>query len=139
MSTIDQQLTDNKQEDTVFVCERSVFSAFHVFSNFSQMSEEEIFMIEYIFKGYAKRNPPLGIIFIENSPESSLIRAKNRGYPSDMQLTLETVKMIDERYKIWLRKTDLPVYFIHEKDVHWQSPEKILDKALQYFNYSHQP
>ena len=129
MSTIDQQLTDNKQEDTVFVCERSVFSAFHVFSNFSQMSEEEIFMIEYIFKGYAKRNPPLGIIFIENSPESSLIRAKNRGYPSDTHLTLETLEMIDERYKIWLRTTNLPVYFIHEKDAHWQSPEKILDNA----------
>ena len=138
MSTIDQQISDNEQQDTVYVCERSVFSAFYVFTNFLEMSDEESFMIEYIFKGYAKRNSPIGIIFIKNSPESSLIRAKNRGYPSDMQLTLETLQNIDDRYKIWLTKTNLPVYYIHPNDTHWHNPEKILNNAMQFFKYSNQ-
>ena len=133
MSTIDQQISENLQQDTVYVCERSVFSAYNIFTNFSEMSFEESFMIEYIFKGYAKRNSPIGVIFIESSPENSLIRAKNRGYPSDMQLTLDTLKSIDERYKIWLAKTNLPVYYIHQKDIHWHTPEKILANAMQFF------
>ena len=138
MSTIDQQISGSMQQDTVYVCERSVFSAFNVFTNFSEMSHEESFMMEYIFKGYAKRNSPIGVIFIENSPERSLISAKNRGYPSDMQLTLETLKDIDERYKIWLAKTNLPVYYIHQEDIYWHTPEKILYNALQFFNHSSQ-
>ena len=75
----------------------NVFSAFHVFTDCTHMPNKECYMMEKISDGYAKKNPPLGIIFIQTFPENSLVRAKNIGYPSDIQLSLDKVKFIDEK------------------------------------------
>ena len=133
MSTIDQQLPSQMKEDTVYVCERSIFSSFNVFTDLTKMSNQEAFMIKTIYDGYKKTNMSDGIIFINSSPKISLNRAISRGHPSDNQLTLEKIEYIHQRYQTWLEQSDLPVYYIDQSDVPKLSPKNIIESAIRFF------
>ena len=133
MSTIQQQTPVPMRQDTLYVFEKSIHAAFHVFTDLTQMSPQEAFMIQNIYEGYKNQNDPVGIIFIRSLPETSLSRAINRGYPSDNQLTLKTIEVIHNRYEKWLSKNELPVYYIDEDDVLHLKPENIIESAMSFF------
>ena len=133
MSTIDQQLPTQMKQDIVYLCERSIYSSFNVFTDLTNMSTEEAYMINTIYLGYKKRDMADGIIFINSKPEICLNRALSRGHPSDNQLTLQNVEYIHQKYQTWLENTHLPVYYIDESDVPKQSAKDIIESAIMFF------
>ena len=133
MSTIDQQLPTQINQDIVYLCERSIHSSFNVFTDLTNMSTEEAYMINTIYLGYKKRDNTDGIIFINTNPEISLNRALSRGHPSDKQLTLQNVEYIHQKYQTWIEGTDLPVYTIDESDIAKRSPKNIIESAIMHF------
>jgi len=133
MSTIQQQKPLQKMDNSLYICERSIDSAYNVFTDLHGMSKMEAFMVKTIYEGHAKSNSPLGIIYLESTPQNCLERAHSRGYPSDIRMTLQTMEDIDKKYKKWLFETPIPVHYVRETDHKNQKPEVILQSALQFF------
>ena len=133
MSTFQNQLPTGLEKDNLYICERSIYSAFYVFTKMLDISKEEQFMLSQIFDAYSKNFFVKGIIYIESSVENNLKRAKQRGYPSDNVLDLKYLEILEENYKIWLKTTNIPVHFVTDTNIFENSPEQIIAEALNTF------
>ena len=75
MSTFIQQMPLRLQDDTIYVCERSIHSSFNVFTKLIEVSASEQFMLQEIYSGYAATDNVKGIIYIKSDPEDCMERA----------------------------------------------------------------
>ena len=114
MTTFAEQIPSNLRTDTLYLCERSIHSSFHVFSKLLKLSSAESFMLQEIYHGYAKTFSVMGIIFINDSVEECFKRAKSRNHSSDQLLSLEYMTEIHERYMKWFDRTDYPVFYVSD-------------------------
>ena len=133
MSTFQTQLPTVFKKDNLYICERSIYSAYHVFSKTLDLSKEEQFMLSQIFDGYSKNFCAKGIIYIKSSVKDNLKRARQRGYSSDIVLDLKYLEMLEENYNKWLHTTNIPVYFVTDKEIFESQPEHIIEKAMETF------
>ena len=134
MSTFAEQIPSNLRTDTLYLCERSIHSSFHVFSKLLKLSSAESFMLQEIYYGYAKTFSVMGIIFINDSVEECFKRAKSRNHSSDQLLSLECMTEIHERYMNWFDRTDYPVFYVSDLMMKKTSVDKIVTQALESFS-----
>ena len=86
------------QDDTIYVCERSIHSSLNIFTKLIEVSDSEQFLLQEIYSGYAATDNVKGIIYIKSDPEDCMERASIRNYSSDRILSLFYVKKIENKY-----------------------------------------
>ena len=133
MSTFAEQIPSSLKTDTIYLCERSIHSSFHVFSKLLKLSSEESFMLKEIYNGYAKKISIKGIIFIHSSVEECFKRAKDRNHLSDQCLSFEYMTEIHEKYMEWFAQTDYPVFYVSDMMIKESSVDEIVAQALEHF------
>ena len=134
MSTFMERMPISFNKDSIFLCERSIHSAFNVFSKLGNMPTEEEFMLKFIYGEYGRKSNIDGIIFIQSMVENCLARIKARGFSSDKLINLDYLKRIEEKYMEWLSTVDVPVFFISDQKIKEDSAVKVLEEAFVIFD-----
>jgi len=134
MSTFVDQLPSHLKAGTVYLCERSIYSSFNVFSKLLDLSAEELYMLEEIYCTYAKNMPVKGIIYIQCPVEHCFQRTMSRNHSSDKLLTSEYLTLVHEKYLEWFDQTNIPVFYVSDVWINEAPVEKIISEAIEYFD-----
>ena len=134
MSTFAKRLPPILHQDTIYLCERSIHSSFHVFGKLLDLPKEEQFMLEQIYNGYVEGSSVKGIIYIQSSVKDCFRKARLRNFSSDKLLTEEYLTKVEIMYMDWLKKTHIPVFHIKDSEIGNTPIKEVLTEAFDVFD-----
>ena len=107
-----REIMNNSDENTIIICERSVYTDKHVFAKMlhdnGTMNDIEIQIYKKWFDEFVKDFPFSGIIYVGAEPTKSLERVKIRNRKGE-DIPLSYLELCHNYHENWLNNSNIPV------------------------------